>query len=91
MSTHNIPFSIKKRKVTLSYPKSAAMGFFLETRERVRNSHGKRAISVRAIEVLHTYTHTHIYIYIYIYIYVCVCVCMYVCMYVPAGVSIYIL
>ena len=32
---------------------SAAMGFFLlGTQERVRNSRGKRAISVRAIEVL---------------------------------------
>ena len=27
-NTHNIPFSIKKRKITLNYPKSAAMGFF---------------------------------------------------------------
>ena len=38
---------------TLNYPKSAAMGFFFQgTQERVRNSRGKRAISVRAIEVL---------------------------------------
>ena len=36
----------------LNYFKSAAMGFFLGTQERVRNSHGKRAISVRATEVL---------------------------------------
>ena len=28
------------------------MGFFQRTQERVRNSHGKRAISVRATEVL---------------------------------------
>ena len=28
------------------------MGVFQGTQERVRNSHGKRAISVRAIEVL---------------------------------------
>ena len=28
------------------------MDLFLETQERVRNSHGKRAISVRASEVL---------------------------------------
>ena len=28
------------------------MGFFLGSQARVRNSHGKRAISVRAIEVL---------------------------------------
>ena len=44
-------FSIKKR-ITLNYPESAAMGFFQGTQERVRNSRGKRAISVRAIEVL---------------------------------------
>ena len=37
---------------TLNYPKSAAMGFFQGTQERVRNSRGKRGISVRAIEVL---------------------------------------
>ena len=37
---------------TLNYPKSAAMEFFQGTQERVRNSRGKRAISVRAIEVL---------------------------------------
>ena len=44
-------FNIKK-KITLNCPKSADMGFFQETQERVRNSHGKRAISVRATEVL---------------------------------------
>ena len=54
MSKHNIPFSICIRKKTLHYPKSAAMGFFFfqGTQERVRNSRGKRAISVRAIQVL---------------------------------------
>ena len=44
-------FNIKK-KIAINYPKSAAMGFFQVTQKRVRNSHGKRAISVRAIEVL---------------------------------------
>ena len=44
-------FNIKK-KIGLNYPKSAAMEFFLGTQERVRNSCGKRAISVRATEVL---------------------------------------
>ena len=39
-------------KITLNYSKSAAMGFFPGTQERVRNSHGKRAISVRTTEVL---------------------------------------
>ena len=37
-----------KKKITLAYLKSAAM----ETQERVRNSRGKRDISVRATEVL---------------------------------------
>ena len=41
-----------KRIIDLNYLKSAAMGFFLGTQARVRNSHGKRASSVRAIEVL---------------------------------------
>ena len=40
------------RKVDLNYLRSAATGFFLGTQARVRNSHGKRAISFRAIEVL---------------------------------------
>ena len=33
-------FNIKK-KITINYHKSAAMGFFLGTQEQVRNSHGK--------------------------------------------------
>ena len=41
-----------KMKIILNYPKSVAMGFFQGTQELVRNSRGKRAISVRAIEVL---------------------------------------
>ena len=28
MGTHNIPFSMSKKKVSLNNPKSAAMGFF---------------------------------------------------------------
>ena len=52
MSIHNIPFPNIKKKTILNYPKSAAMGFFQGTQERVPNSHGKRAMSVRAIEVL---------------------------------------
>ena len=39
-------------KIILSYPKSAAVGFFQGTQERVRDSSGKRAISVRVTEVL---------------------------------------
>ena len=41
-----------KKKNILNYPKSAAMGFFQGTQEQVRNSCGKQAISVQAIEVL---------------------------------------
>ena len=42
-----------KKKTTLIYPKTAAMGFLFQgTQERVRNSLSKRAISVRATEVL---------------------------------------
>ena len=44
-------FSMKK-KITLNYPKSAVMDFFQWTKERVRNSRGKRATRVRANEVL---------------------------------------
>ena len=44
-------FNIKK-KITQNDPKSGAMGVFLVTQERVRNSRGKRAISVRATKVL---------------------------------------
>ena len=40
------------RKITLNYPKIAAMGLFPGTQERVRNNHGKRAISVRATDEL---------------------------------------
>ena len=48
MSTNNIKCTIFniKMKITLNYPKSAAMGFFFGTQERVPKSSGKRAISV---------------------------------------------
>ena len=52
MSTHNIPFSISNKKITQNYPKSAAMGFFQGPQQRIRNSRGKRAIGVRATEVV---------------------------------------
>ena len=51
MSKLNIPFSIIKKKITLNYPRPAAMGFFQGTKERVRNSRGKRDISVRVLIV----------------------------------------
>ena len=53
MSIQIYPFQcIHKKKISLNYPKSAAMGFSLGTQRRVRNSRGKRAISVRATEGL---------------------------------------
>ena len=56
MRTHNLPFFIrkkrkKKKKITLDYPKSAAMGF-LGPQEQVPNIRGKQAISVQATDVL---------------------------------------
>ena len=44
-------FNIKK-KIALNFPISAAMGFLQGNQKRARNSHGKRAIIVRATEVL---------------------------------------
>ena len=53
MSTYKIPFSTLRKKITLNYPKSATMGCFPKRMQKqVRNSRGKRAIRVRAIEVL---------------------------------------
>ena len=46
-------YTIFNKKITLNYPKSAAMEVFIGTQERVQDSRGKRAISVRAIEVLY--------------------------------------
>ena len=65
MSTHNIPLSIYKENHE-KYPKynnvySNGM-FRLGPQERVRNSRGKRAISVRATEVqLYFYCILHIF------------------------------
>ena len=54
MNKHNIPLSIKN--VAQIYPKFSNVCncgiFFLWTQERVRNGHGKQAISVQATEVL---------------------------------------
>ena len=52
-SNENIQYTIfnVNKKNTINYPKSAAKGFFQGTQNRVRNSRGKRAISVRAIGV----------------------------------------
>ena len=46
--THYTILNLGKRKS----PQTAALGFFQGAQERVRNSQGKRAISVRAIYVL---------------------------------------
>ena len=45
-------FQYIKKKITLNFPNLQQMDYFLGTQERVRNSRCKRAISVRAIEVL---------------------------------------
>ena len=53
MSTHNMPFiSIRKENSHFIITNLHGVSFFLGTQERVRNSRGKRAISVRATEVL---------------------------------------
>ena len=51
MNIHKIPFQYRRKKITLNYSKSGAMGFFQGTQERVQNSRhgGKRATKVRAI------------------------------------------
>ena len=58
MSVHDIPLSIQKRKSARIIPNrilSAVMPFsWLGSHERVQHSRGKRAISVRATEVLLT-------------------------------------
>ena len=53
-SNENAQYTIfdVKYKITVNYPKSAPMGFFQGTQERVRNSRDKRSISVRTTEVL---------------------------------------
>ena len=52
MRTHIIPFSVYKRKSTEIIPNLQLLDFFQGTQRQVRNSRGKRAISVRATEVL---------------------------------------
>ena len=60
MSTHNIPFSIQtKEKNHTKLSQICNQGFFfLGIQERVRKSRGKRAISIRATEVL-LYLHSN--------------------------------
>ena len=51
MSTHNIQFHDKIRKFPLIFVFLSYLKKFVGTQKRVRISHGKRAIGVRAIEV----------------------------------------
>ena len=55
MSTPSCHYQYQKRKITLNCPKYnnvCSYGIFSPSQERFRKSHGKRVISVRAIEVL---------------------------------------
>ena len=52
MSTHNIPFFNMKKKTPDVIPDLQLWDFFQGTQEGIRKSRGKRAISVRATEVL---------------------------------------
>ena len=40
MSSHNIPFLIYKKKITLNFPSLQSRDYNLATQEQVRNSHG---------------------------------------------------
>ena len=51
MSTHNIQFHDKVRKIHLIFVFLSYRKNFVGTEKRVRISHGKRPIGVRAIEV----------------------------------------
>ena len=53
-SNEYTPYTIfqYKKEIIPNYPKFATIGLFQGTQERVQNKRGKRAISVRAIEVL---------------------------------------
>ena len=50
MSTHNIQFHEKLRKISLIFVFINYRKNFVGTQKRVRNIHGKRAVGVRAIE-----------------------------------------
>ena len=56
MSAHNIQFRDKIRKISLNM---CSLQLSEEFQKRVRMSHGKRAIGVRAIEVQLYVSHTH--------------------------------
>ena len=52
MSTHNIPFFNMKKKKHQKLSQICSYGMFSKGLKNEFESHGKRAISVRAIEVL---------------------------------------
>ena len=52
MNTHNIQFHDKMRKFPKIFVSLSCQKNFIGNQKRVRISHGKRAIGVRAIEVL---------------------------------------
>ena len=68
MSTHNIQFYDKIRKKSLNISFLELLEEFVGTEKRVRIIHGKRAICVRAIEViLYEYINKRINIKLYLY------------------------
>ena len=64
-----------QKKISLNYPKSTAIGFFQGTQRRVRNSRGKRAIGVRATEILQ-YILLRFLAYTLLYFFPCYLLCM---------------
>ena len=51
-TTQHTIINIKSSLIMPNIIMAAAIGFFLESQERIRNSRGKRVIDVRATEVL---------------------------------------
>ena len=73
MSTHNIPFSIKKkRKTPWIIPNLQLWDILLGTQKRVRNSRGKRAISVRATEDLLYIEQNMTMFFVFVFFFECV-------------------
>ena len=60
MSTHNKPFINIRKKITLNYPKSTLDELLHSDSRTSSKQRGKRAISVRATEVL-LYLGTHLH------------------------------
>ena len=71
MSTHNIPFLNIKKKIILNYPESATMEFVPRDPRPSWNNRGKRAISVRAIEILLYLIHACLENSTCYYVYIC--------------------